>query len=430
MPVATRPLAGSDARKRSAPAHSPIRVALLGCGTVGSSFAHLVQQPSRGREVVITHALVRDRRQLRPSLNSAADVIDEWHTLFDAEPDVVVELLGGLEPARTIVRAALQRGIAVVTANKSLLAVHGAELRSIAAKTATPLLFEAAVMAGVPFLGTFARRPHASAITGLGGIVNGTSNYLLTRARDERCGILEALADAQALGFAEPDPSKDLDGIDAAEKLVVLLQQFGGFDVALSELETEGITRVTPDDLARARTLGGTIKPVIHADWSHDLHAFAAPAFVADTDLLASVDGVENALSVRGTRGRVVFRGPGAGADVTAATVLDDVLEASRPAAQSTFTPLRSARVAAPDTPWFIQLSAGRLPEPVEIADLLASHGVFVQRSTVDGAGSRFSAITLTCTRRRIEAAMRACRAAAGCQTVLFRAVEGSRHGR
>lgn len=415
-----------DGRSRTTAAPAPLDVALLGCGTVGSAFAALAQRESPDRAVRITHALVRDRYRVRPTLHPDAERIDDGRAIFANPPDVVVELLGGIEPARSLVLEALQRGIPVVTANKSLLAAHGAELREVAARTATPLLYEAAVIAGVPFLGTFARRPHAARITGLIGIANGTSNYVLTRARNERCGIALALADAQRLGLAEPDPDSDLSGADAAEKLVVLLQQFAGSDVARGTIETEGIRQITAVDIDHARALGGTIKPVIAADWSGRLQAFVGPAFVANSHVLAPVDGAENALVLDGPHGRILFRGPGAGPDVTAATVLDDVHEAARTTVPVELPALRRAHSSAPESPWFIRITGRSLPRSLEIADLMASHGVFLHRTHLGPAGDAqgCAALTLPCSRPRIERALKALGAAARCDATLFRALE------
>ena len=306
---------------------APVRVGLLGCGNVGSAFAALARSSSQP-PLGITHALIRDSLRPRPTLPPAARRVVDPGAFFATPPDVLVELLGGIEPARTLVLEALHRGIPVVTANKSLLAAHGVELREAATRSSTPLLYEAAVVAGVPFLGIFARRPNAADVKSLIGVVNGTSNYILTQARDRRCGIDEPLAEAQRLGYAEPDPSSDIDGIDAAQKLVVLLQHFAHVNVRTEAIETGGIRDIDSAEIDHAAELGGTLKPVISADWNGQLQAFSGTVFIPRGHLLAGVDGVENALVLSGRRGRLVFRGPGAGPEVTAATVLDDVLEA------------------------------------------------------------------------------------------------------
>ena len=416
-----------ELRARRVPACRPIDVALLGCGNVGAAFAALTTRPhATAVPVEISTALVRDARRDRPGLWGGALRTSRADQVFAGTPDVVVELLGGTDPARSLVLEALQRQIPVVTANKSLLARHGQELREAAAATLTPLLYEAAVIAGVPFLGTFARRPYAAQISSLVGIANGTSNYVLTRAAVDRVGIDAALADAQRHGYAEPDPANDVDGIDAVEKLTVLLQHFAGTDIAPADIETRGLRTLTAAALEDAAALDGTIKPVIVADWSSTLSAFVGPAFVPDDHLLASVDGAENALVLAGTRGRIVFRGPGAGPDVTAATVLDDVFEAVAGGGPSSGGRLQRQPCETPETEWFVSLSAARLPRALDIADLLASHGVFIRRTGPRRSAhgiERVSALTWPATRPRLERALAALEAASGCRASAFRAL-------
>jgi homoserine dehydrogenase len=415
-----------DVRPHVAPRPSAIEITLLGCGTVGSAVAALAQRPA-SVPIRITTAFVRDARRRRPALPGDTLRTSDIAIALASSPDVVVELLGGTEPARTLVLAALERHIPVVTANKSLLAAHGRELRDAASVTGTPLLYEGAVIAGVPFLGTFARRAYASQLTSVVGIANGTSNFVLTRAAADRVGIVDAVAEAQRLGFAEPDPSKDVDGIDAAEKLAVLLQQFADVDARTSDIETGGISALTSADVELARELGGTIKPVIAADWSAGINAFVGPAFVPSRHVLADVDDAENALLFDGPRGRLLFRGPGAGPDVTAATVLDDVQEAWRGALVETRSPLTAARVLAPETEWLIAIGAPRLPRPADVADLLASHGVYLRRTgarrTCDGI-ERTGALCWPASRGRIEAALHALDGAAGTTSSVLRALE------
>ena len=409
---------------RAAVPSTPLDVALLGCGNVGSAFAALARRQSGGSGVRITHALVRDRHRVRPSLDPSAVRLDRADAVFDRPADVVVELLGGTEPARTLVLEALYRGIPVVTANKSLLAAHGAELRQAASETCTPLLYEAAVLAGVPFLGTFARRPNAARLTRLVGIANGTSNYVLTRAREARSGLAEALAEAQALGYAEPDPSNDIDGIDAAEKLVVLLQHFAALELARDDLAIEGVGRIDAADIDHARALGGVLKPLIFADWSGPLEAFAAPAFLPADHVLAPVDGAENAVVLTGPEGRLVFRGPGAGPAVTAATVMDDVLEAAAMSATPALPELRPAGSTEPLTGWLLTISGRAVPAGPDIADLLGSHGVYLSRT--NESGGTFAALTWPVEGLRLQGAVQALRSAGICTVKCLRAVEST----
>ena len=305
-----------------------IRVALLGVGQVGGAVAALVCGSRTDGRFTISSGLVRDLHRARPQAAHLRLTANTRDALND-DPHVVIEALGGLEPARTLVVDALERGIPVVTANKSLLAVHGRELLELSTRVGVPLRYEAAVLAGVPFLGTFARRPLARRVTGLCGIVNGTTNFILSRMADRHVELEAALADAQRRGYAEPDPASDLNGTDAAEKLAVLLQHFGDWHVRPSAIEREGITDIREEDILAASGLCGTIKSIVYADWSRDeLRTFCGPAFVPGVHPLARVNGVQNAVLLRNDdAGDLFFAGPGAGPGVTAATLLDDAAE-------------------------------------------------------------------------------------------------------
>jgi homoserine dehydrogenase len=400
-------------------------VVLLGCGTVGGAFARLAAgERSSTVPLNITGALVRDplRRRTLP----ASRLFGDARALLASEPGVVVELLGGVEPARTLILEALGRKIPVVTANKSVLARHGGELRRAAARFRTPLLYEAAVIAGVPFLGTFARRDRVASISAFTGIVNGTCNYILTRCAVDGWTPTRALADAQQQGYAEPDPHNDVAGVDAAEKLAVLLQHFASRDLHPDAIETAGIETLTATDIEDARDLGGVIKPVVVADWTSRVEAFAGPAFVPSGHVLSRVDGVENALILNGPHGRLLFQGPGAGPDVTATTVLDDVTEIVSGAVPMAGE-LLSAQTAAPVTSWLISLHAARLPRFTDIADLLASYGIFprrvTDRTTRDGRDHQ-ALLAFPIARARLDEGLRALRNAAPCSVTAIRALE------
>lgn len=314
---------GGDVR---APAAS-IRIALLGVGQVGGAVAALVRGSGLTARFTIASGLVRDVRRERPHAAHLRLTSDTRDALAD-DPHVVIEALGGLEPARSLVVRALERGIPVVTANKSLLAAHGKELLDLSARLGVPLRYEAAVLAGVPFLGTFARRPLARRVCGVSGIVNGTTNFILSKMANGRVELDVALKEAQRRGYAEPDPRNDLNGIDAAEKLTVLLQHFGDWNIRTCDIAPDGICGIGENEIRAASALGGAIKPVVYADWSDDtLTAFCGPAFVPGLHPLARVNGVQNAVLLRNGGGDLFLAGPGAGPDVTAATLLDDASE-------------------------------------------------------------------------------------------------------
>lgn len=420
-------LASSARTPRPAPPAGAIRIGLLGCGVIGSAVAALAhaRPGALGRPAVIAAALVRRtaNRAAPPDVRVTADAED----VFNARPDVIVEVLGGLEPARRLVLRAFERGLPVVTANKTLLAYHGDELLDAAAAAGVRLCYEASVIAGVPFLGTLARRPLASSVASLTGIVNGTTNFILSQIAAAGASYGAALADAQRRGFAEPDPSKDVDGLDALEKLVVLIRQLSSCRVAPSDVETDGITRLGAADLAHAAELGGTIKPIVHADWSGErIRAFAGPAFLSGDHALARVTGSANGLHLRDTAGsELFFSGPGAGPGPTSVTILDDVLEAVSgppvlPAAR------RKGRLEPLETAWLVRLSSPRaLPRGADLADLFAAYGVFAARTSsrdTRNGGEAVWLLTYPVARTRLDAALRAA-AASGCDGYPLRAI-------
>ena len=408
-----------------------IHIGLLGLGQVGTAFASLVQRESANarRPLTIDRALVREPgSRVRPR-----DVVVETNpcAVLDRQPDVIVEVLGDLELARTIVLDAIERGIPVVTANKSLLAHHGDELAESAAAAGVPLFFEASVIAGVPFLSPLVRRSVlSSSFVSFSGILNGTTNFVLSQMANTGDAYDAALNEACRLGFAEPDPFKDVAGLDALEKLVVLLRELALASVHPGSIEVTGISHVTPDHLRLARTLGGTIKPVAHARWNNaGVEAFAGTAFLPNEHALARLDGVTNGICLQDRAGReLLFAGPGAGPEVTAVTVLDDVIEAI----EGNGSPARAARrrpVTSPATPWFLHVSNARSLTPdVRIADLLSDHGVSIARISPADCGDGHDSVALvtsSCSRDRIDAATGAIGSATACTVVPFRALGG-----
>lgn len=308
----------------------------------------------------------------------------------DADPlidqaDVIVEVLGGVEPARTLVTRALERGVPVVTANKTLIAAHGPELRDLARRTGTPLLFEAAVIAGVPFVGAIARRPVLSGVSALTGILNGTSHFITTGI-EHGAEFADVLASAQANGYAEPDSTADVSGRDAAEKLTILLHLCGASTVRVERLCRRGIDSLSANDLQAARALGGTIKPIAHASLdTSQPGSWVGPAFVPSAHTFAHFSGVTNALHLQwGSDAPVLFAGPGAGPAVTAATILDDIVEALTAKETDTFSigadsrraERRSLDLSQPaPSAWFIRLSGSDV-SAAHLAEFLAAHGL------------------------------------------------------
>jgi homoserine dehydrogenase len=315
-----------------------------------------------------------------------------------------------------------------VTANKSLMAAHGQALGELARRRRTPLRYEASCIAGVPFLGTFERRPLASRVRGVTAILNGTSNSIV--AGLERGASFEAaLLDAQRLGLAEPDASADVSGRDAAEKLALLIRQFGHLVVAPGDIEARGIDVIGALDLRAARRLGGTLKPLASAKWTgRSVDAFVGPAFVPDAHPLARISGATNGIVLDAIGGVQCFVGPGAGPDVTAATLLDDVVEImnERDARVMPGARVQEAVLGRPSHVASLLRIAGDPPHP-DTTELLGAFGVWYARvSRLEG---RVYALTFPAPAARLDAACLALRAATGYEVDAFPALDGETLG-
>jgi homoserine dehydrogenase len=392
-----------------------IRLGLLGLGRVGQAVARLGPQATRlrhaGYRVRIAGALVRDldkpRRCLKPSR-----ITTNPSAFLRGNYDVVVEALGDVALAHNIVRRLLGRGTPVVTANKALVAAHGPQLVALAASRGTTLRYEASALAGVPFLGALAARPLVSDVEQFVAVVNGTSNFILSRMDTDRCDFAAAFARAEALGLTEPDASRDLDGIDAADKLVLLATIFGWGALPASRLHVSGIRQVTSEDLAIARSLDCTIKPVVSASRGPaGVSAFIGPAL---TPLRHPLAGLQGTLSGIQLSGRFVsdlcFSGPGAGPDVTAATILDDVVEAVATTPKATVVGSRWPRAASlaapPVTPWFVRARfPGLVPSSSATTQIFASHNLTTKRVT-DARGDTRWVCLAPATSDRVEHAL------------------------
>lgn len=383
------PLRLRAARPAPQSAVRTIRIGLLGVGQVGQAVARLAADRGAlahaGIRFRIEQALVRDVARLRrcPKL---ARLTSNPSAFLRGNYDVVVEALDTIEPARMLVARLLGRGTSVVSANKALVAEHGPDLQAIAAARGCAFSFEATALSAVPFLGTLAERPFVSSVDRVLAIVNGTSNYLLTCLSEPDATFAQALAKAQALGYAEPDPARDLDGLDSSDKLLLLTSLFGWGRLSREALEVRGIRDLTADDLAAARSAGGTIKAVVSAERdAAGVRAFVGPVFVPATEPLASLSGVLNGIRLDGRHvSNLFFSGPGAGPDVTAATLLDDVVQAASIEKRIHRRPPPSTRPvfpSSPATPWFVRVTfPGVLPAASAVARLVTDSGVPVER--------------------------------------------------
>ncbi len=311
-----------------------LKIGLLGCGTVGRGLVELVTKNDSlirqrtGVELGITKILVRDLAKPRPGVDRALLTTDADKVLKNG-CDMVVELVGGIEPARSFVRQSLHRGKHVVTANKALLALEGFSLMKAANARRVRLGFEGSVCGGIPIIRALRNGLVGNNIQSISGILNGTCNYILTRMTENGMDFGQALGEAQARGFAETDPSLDVDGYDAAQKLKILAELAFGSELASDAVQVEGIREITAGDVEAARELGYVIKHVAIAEVVDDKLALrAGPTLIPRGHPLAGIREENNAVIVRGDEvGEMLFSGKGAGSLPSASAVLSDVID-------------------------------------------------------------------------------------------------------
>ena len=318
-----------------------VKIALLGFGTVASGVPFLLKEnkekilQSAQSDIEVAKVLVKDDAEKDRLLAAGNDfdfVTNVDEILEDSDIAIVIELMGRIEPAKTFITRALQAGKHVVTANKDLLAVHGAELIAIAKEHGVALYYEAAVAGGIPILRTLVNSLAADKVTRVLGVVNGTSNFMMTKMVEEGWSYEDALAKAQELGYAESYPTNDVDGIDAAYKMVILSQFAFGMDVQFDQVGHKGIRKITPQDVAVAQSLGYVIKLVGSIEETPSgLAAEVTPTFLPKAHPLAGVNGVMNAVYVESIGiGESMYYGPGAGQKPTATSVVADIIRIVR----------------------------------------------------------------------------------------------------
>lgn len=387
----------------------PFGIALLGCGTVGSGVARLLLEQSdrlsaRARRTLrLRHVVVRDPTKKRPlPPGSVVPTTDLSAAIADPEVDLVVEVVGGVDWARRAVLAAIEAGKDVVTANKALLAQHGSEVFDAARRRGKAIAFEASVGGGMPIIAALSQGLAANQISTLQGILNGTCNFILTSMCEDGRGYAEALAEAQARGFAEADPTLDVDGIDSAHKLAILSQIAFGVTMQPSAIDRRGVRGVEQLDIGYARELGYTIKLLAEA-WlqGKELAVHVSPVLVRKFSPLAEVRDAYNALRVVGdVVGDTLYYGQGAGQMPTASAVAADIIDMAVGRAQRTFQTTglwsggREAIALRPSTTvpsrfYLRVLVADRPGVLAEIARVLADHEIsissVIQHEALDG---------------------------------------------
>ncbi len=402
----------------------PLRIAIAGLGTVGAGTLRVLQENKEliaarcGRDVVVTAVSMRDVSKKRDANLDRIRVESDARQLADAaDVDLVVEVIGGDSGvAKELVERALANGKHVVTANKALIAKHGAALAALAEKHHAVLAFEAAVAGGIPIIGALRTGLAGNRISRVAGILNGTCNYILTTMQRERLDFAQVLTDAQKLGYAEADPSFDVDGIDTAHKLAVLAALSFGTAPDFDAVQVEGIRRVSLVDIDYAASFGYRIKLLGIATMEHGkLLQRVHPCLVPMDAPLALIDGPFNAVQVEGDAvGRVVFEGRGAGAGPTGSAVVADIMAIARgdsyPAftvATKNLTRAQPAPMAAHAGCYYLRLTLKDEPGVLaEFTRVFAKHGVSVHSITQRAVAADASAQVIVITHETNEAAM------------------------
>jgi homoserine dehydrogenase len=384
-----------------------VRIGLLGCGNVGAALVELVAANGdavaarTGLRLEVTRVAVSDvTRPREVALGPGVLTDDAAGVVADPAVDLVIEVMGGIEPARTLILTALEGGKPVVTANKELLATHGAELFDAAVKSGVDLLFEAAVCAAIPLMRPLRESLAGDRINRVIGIVNGTTNFILTRMTEGGESFADALAEAQALGYAERDPTADVEGFDAAAKAAIIASVAFGVDVRVGDVYREGITGVTADDIAMAARLGYVVKLLAVADsvagpGGDQVAVRVHPAMVPVAHPLAAVRDAYNAVFVQGdAAGELMFYGRGAGGRPTASAVLGDVVDAAVNLRQGTsagVAGLAVARIRPMDelaSQYYLSLDVVDRPGALEkVAAAFSHHGVSIVQVLQVGMG-------------------------------------------
>lgn len=392
----------------------PLKVALLGCGVVGSEVARIMTTHADdlaariGAPVELAGVAVRRPSRVREGIDPSLVTTDATALVKRGDIDVVVEVIGGIEPARTLITTAFEHGASVVSANKALLAQDGAALHAAAEEHDTDLYYEAAVAGAIPLIRPLRESLAGDKINRVMGIVNGTTNFILDKMDSTGAGYQEALDEATALGYAEADPTADVEGFDAAAKAAILAGIAFHSRVRLDDVYREGMTEVTAADFASAKNMGCTIKLLAICERAADGESVTArvhPAMIPLTHPLASVRGAYNAVFVESdAAGQLMFYGPGAGGAPTASAVLGDLVAVCRNRLAGATGPGESAYAALPVSPmgevvtrYHISLDVADKPGVLaQVATVFAEHGVSIDTVRQQGKDGEASLVVVT----------------------------------
>ncbi len=386
---------------------------MLGCGVVGSQVARLLKDDAHelstrsGAQLLLSKIAVRDIKSQRENLDSALFTTDAQSVVTNPEIDIIIEVMGGIEPARELILKAFANGKSVVTANKALLATHGSDLYSAADKAGVDLYYEAAVAGAIPIL-----RPLRESLVGdhvkrIMGIVNGTTNYILTKMDEEGRAFNDVLAEAQSLGYAESDPTADIEGFDASAKAAILAGLAFHTRVTADDVHREGITSITATDVAVAKSMDHVIKLLAIAELTPDdqISVRVHPALIPRTHPLAAVRDAFNAVFVEAeSAGELMFYGRGAGGSPTASAILGDLVAVARHRAVGALGPRESdyadraiVPIGQTKTKYLIRLNvADKSGVLAAIAQAFATEKVSIQTVRQTGRGADAELIIVT----------------------------------
>jgi homoserine dehydrogenase len=394
-------------------ADKTLNIGMLGCGVVGSSVARLLQEDSgdftarSGAHLKLTRVAVKNLSNKRDHVSSEQLTDDAASVVNDPSLDIVIEVMGGIDPARPLILSAIKNGKSIITANKALLALHGAELFEAADKNHVDLYYEAAVGGAIPIL-----RPMRESIVGdhvhrVMGIVNGTTNYILTKMDEEASAFADVLKEAQALGFAEADPTADIEGHDAAAKAAILAGLAFHTRVTSRDVYCEGISKISARDVAVARDMDHVIKLLAIAELtsSNQVSVRVHPTLISRQHPLASVRNAFNAVFVEAeSAGELMFYGRGAGGAPTASAILGDLIAIARNKTrggeghgESDYADLTIAAIDDVLSRYLIRLDVADKPGVLaSVAQLFASHSVSIETVRQSGRGDSAELIVAT----------------------------------
>ena len=393
-------------------ADKTMRIALLGCGVVGSQVARLLSEQAddltvrAGARLELAGIAVRRPSHPRPGIDPSLLTTDAMSLATRPDVDIVVEVIGGIEPARSLLHAAMKSGKSVVTANKALLAEHGEEIHAVSRAYGADLYYEASVAGAIPLLRPLRESLAGDTVHRVLGIVNGTTNFILDRMDTSGADFGESLEEAQALGYAEPDPTADVEGFDAAAKAAILAGLAFHTRITAADVHREGITEVTAADIASARVLGRIVKLLAICERSGDGVAVRVhPAMIPRSHPLAAVGGAYNAVFVEAeSAGQLMFYGAGAGGTPTASAVLGDIVAVARNRLARTHGPELSTYADLPVLPmgdtltrYHVSLDVDDRPGVLApVAEAFARHDVSIEAVRQTNRGDEALLIIVT----------------------------------